>query len=52
MPAGGARRILIEADRRWLDLNADVLIDYRNGDIAYTQDAIEALKTLPETERP
>ncbi len=37
--------------RKWLDLNAEVLIDYWNGDIAYTEDAITALRKLPATER-
>jgi hypothetical protein len=37
---------------KWLELNADVLVDYWNGVIEYTEDAIDALKPLPETERP
>lgn len=32
--------------RRWIELNHDVLIDYWNGDIEYTEDAIAALKPL------
>lgn len=31
----------------WIDLNKDVLIDYWNGDIEYTEDAISALRPLP-----
>jgi hypothetical protein len=30
----------------WIELNRDVLIDYRNGDIEYTEDAVSALKPL------
>ena len=41
-----------ELVRKWLDLNADVLIDYWNGVIEYTEDVIKAPKKLPETERP
>ncbi|MGE0257805.1 MAG: hypothetical protein AB7T18_03515 [Alphaproteobacteria bacterium] len=38
--------------RRWIEINTDVLVDYWNGDIAYTEDAMDALKKLPETARP
>ena len=38
--------------RKWLDLNTDTLVDYWNGVIEYTEDVIDALKPLPETERP
>jgi len=31
----------------WIDLNRDVLVDYWNGDIEYTEDALSALKPLP-----
>jgi hypothetical protein len=31
----------------WIELNRDVLIDYWNGNIEYTEDAIGALKALP-----
>jgi len=31
----------------WIDLNRGVLVDYWNGDIEYTEDAITALKPLP-----
>ena len=31
---------------KWIDLNKDVLVDYWNGDIEYTEDAIDALKTV------
>jgi hypothetical protein len=37
---------------KWLDLNADVLVDYWNGVIAYTEDVMDALRPLPATERP
>jgi len=30
----------------WIERNRDVLIDYRNGDIEYTEDAIAALRPL------
>jgi hypothetical protein len=33
----------------WIDLNKDVLIDYWNGDIEYTEDAVSALKPLGST---
>jgi hypothetical protein len=42
-PAGLAR--LAE----WIELNKDVLIDYWDGDIEYTEDAISALKPLRST---
>ena len=38
--------------KRWLDLNSTVLVDYWNGAIDYTEDVMDALKPLPETERP
>jgi hypothetical protein len=41
-----------EQVRRWLELNADILVDYWNGVIEYTEDVIDTLKPLPETERP
>jgi hypothetical protein len=41
-----------ELVRRWLDLNAAVLVDYWNGVIAYTEDVMDALRPLPETEHP
>jgi hypothetical protein len=31
----------------WIELNRDVLVDYWNGTIEYTEDAISALKPLP-----
>jgi hypothetical protein len=40
-----------EQVKRWLELNADALVDYWNGIIEYTEDVIDALKPLPETER-
>ena len=29
--------------RKWLDLNSDVLVDYWNGVIAYTEDVMDTL---------
>jgi hypothetical protein len=40
-----------ELVRNWLDLNADALVDYWNGVIEYTEDAIAALKKLPEADK-
>jgi hypothetical protein len=37
---------------KWLELNGDVLVDYWNGVIEYTEDVMDALKKLPETEQP
>jgi hypothetical protein len=31
---------------RWIDMNAGVLLDYRNGEIEYTEDAIDQLKPI------
>ena len=31
----------------WIELNRDVLVDYWNGNIEYTEDAISALKPVP-----
>ena len=33
----------------WIDLNRAVLIDYWNGDIEYTEDAISAVRPLPSS---
>ena len=38
----------LELLARWIDLNRDVLIDYWNGVIEYTEDAMNALKPLGE----
>ena len=32
--------------RRWIDLNEQILIDYWNGVIGYTEDALNALKPI------
>jgi hypothetical protein len=32
--------------RRWIELNIDVLVDYWNGDIEYTEDALDAIKPV------
>ena len=37
---------------RWLELNRDVLVDYLNGTIEYTEDVMDALKPLRDTDRP
>jgi hypothetical protein len=34
--------------RRWIELNLDVLIDYWNGDIEYTEDALNALQPVSD----
>jgi hypothetical protein len=33
---------------QWIGINRAVLVDYWNGDIEYTEDAIAALRPLPE----
>lgn len=37
--------------RRWIELNADVLVRYWDGAIGYTEDMMDALKPLPEADR-
>ena len=32
--------------RRWIELNMDVLVDYWNGVIEYTEDALDAIKPV------
>jgi hypothetical protein len=32
--------------RRWVQLNMDVLVDYWQGDIEYTEDALDAIKPI------
>jgi hypothetical protein len=32
--------------RQWIDLNSDVLIRYWNGEIEYTEDAIDAIRPI------
>jgi hypothetical protein len=32
--------------RQWIDLNEQVLIDYWNGVIGYTEDALNALRSI------
>jgi hypothetical protein len=34
--------------RRWIELNRDVLIDYWNGDIEYTEDALAAVRPITD----
>ena len=40
-----------EPVRKWIELNRDVLVRYWNGEIEYTEDAIGALKPLPQMDR-
>ena len=37
-----------EVVRAWLELNEKVLIDYWNGDIEYTEDTLNAIKSIDE----
>jgi len=37
--------------KKWVELNREVLIRYRDGDIAYSEDAITALKPVRSVER-
>lgn len=37
-----------DAVRRWIELNERVLIDYWNGDIEYTEDALDAIKPIDQ----
>jgi hypothetical protein len=32
--------------RQWIELNIDLLVDYWNGDIEYTEDALDAIKPV------
>ena len=32
--------------KQWIELNMDVLVDYWNGDIEYTEDALNAIKPV------
>jgi hypothetical protein len=34
--------------RRWIELNRNVLVDYWNGDIEYTEDALAAIKPITD----
>ncbi|MGH7045819.1 MAG: hypothetical protein ACREE2_05435 [Stellaceae bacterium] len=34
--------------RRWIELNRSVLIDYWNGDIEYTEDALKAIRPISD----
>jgi hypothetical protein len=38
--------------KEWLALNSDVLIDYWNGAIEYTEDVLQALRPLRVADRP
>lgn len=40
-----------ELVKKWLELNRDALVGYWNGDIEYTEDVMDALKPLRETDR-
>jgi hypothetical protein len=35
-----------ELVRRWIEVNVDVLVNYWNGDIEYTEDALNAIKSI------
>ena len=37
----------LELLRQWVDINEQVLIDYWNGVIGYTEDALNALRPIP-----
>jgi len=39
-----------DAVRRWIELNEKVLIDYWNGDIEYTEDAVNAIRPIFDTQ--
>ena len=32
--------------RQWIELNMQVLVDYWNGDIEYTEDALRSIKPI------
>ena len=32
--------------RRWIELNMNVLVNYQNGEIEYTEDALDAIKAV------
>ncbi|MBL8549802.1 MAG: hypothetical protein JNJ73_07435 [Hyphomonadaceae bacterium] len=34
--------------RAWIDLNRDVIVDFWNGDILYTDEVLAALRKLPD----
>jgi hypothetical protein len=34
--------------RAWIELNRDVIVDFWNGDILYTDEALAALRKLPD----
>jgi hypothetical protein len=36
--------------RRWIEGNMDVLVDYWNGDIEYTEDALAAIRPVGDTD--
>jgi hypothetical protein len=38
----------LELVRRWIGLNETVLVDYWNGDIEYTEDALAAIKSIQD----
>lgn len=35
--------------KRWVELNQDVIVKYWDGEIEYTEDAIAALKPIPQS---
>jgi hypothetical protein len=38
----------LELVRRWIGVNETVLVDYWNGDIEYTEDALAAIKSIQD----
>lgn len=46
MPPGGLSADEFAQVRRWIALNRQVLVDYWTGEIAYTEDALAALRPL------
>jgi hypothetical protein len=40
-----------ELVKDWIELNAGALVDYWNGTIEYTEDVLDAIKRLPETDQ-
>lgn len=46
IPEGALSRTEAASLRAWIDLNRAALVDYWNGEIAYTEDLLEALKPV------
>ncbi|MBV9859537.1 MAG: DUF4160 domain-containing protein [Alphaproteobacteria bacterium] len=41
-----------DAVRQWIELNRDVLVDYWNGDIECTEDALSLIRPVPSEDEP